>query len=130
MSQLQIEFDICVICGKPSHEPKNKHIDFRTGYVEGSGQVCLDCHHGKTSKKEFINSNIFYIEESLILENPNDSDLGKKIRQEYWKNKEKIKSSNKELSDKRIFESPDGGKTVYERPFGSSPSQRKIVENK
>lgn len=27
----------------------------------------------------------------------------------------------------QIFESPDKGKTVYARPFGSKPSERKLV---
>lgn len=29
---------------------------------------------------------------------------------------------------KKIYESPDRGKTVYERDFGSDPSTRKIVQ--
>jgi hypothetical protein len=28
----------------------------------------------------------------------------------------------------KIFESPDGGKTVYERPFGGDVSQRTLVK--
>jgi hypothetical protein len=30
-------------------------------------------------------------------------------------------------SNPKIYESPDGGKTVYERDFGSSQSSRKII---
>ena len=29
--------------------------------------------------------------------------------------------------DKKIFESPDGGKTVTERPFGADVSERKTI---
>ena len=31
---------------------------------------------------------------------------------------------------KKIYESPDGGKTVYERPLGSDISKRKLVKDK
>ena len=31
------------------------------------------------------------------------------------------------MSDK-IYESPDGGKTVYERPFGGDISERKLIK--
>ena len=30
--------------------------------------------------------------------------------------------------EKMIYESPDGGKTVYERPFGSNPTERVLVD--
>jgi hypothetical protein len=36
------EFDNCVICGKESPYTKSTHIDLRTGYVEGMGQVCFN----------------------------------------------------------------------------------------
>lgn len=126
MSQLQIEFDVCVVCGKPSHEPKDKHVDFRTGYVEGSGQVCLDCYkRGSSEGRE-----LFTFPKYIVEQTPNDADLGRKVRTEYWQQKEKMDSYKKQFEGKKIFESPDGGKTVYERPFGSNPSERKLVENK
>lgn len=31
--------------------------------------------------------------------------------------------------DKKIFESPDGGETVTERPFGGDVSDRKIIQH-
>ena len=36
--------DKCVVCKKDSHHDKNEHIKVRIGYVEGSGQLCLDCY--------------------------------------------------------------------------------------
>jgi hypothetical protein len=36
--------DKCVICKKDSHHKKNEHIKFRIGYIEGAGQLCLDCY--------------------------------------------------------------------------------------
>lgn len=35
---------------------------------------------------------------------------------------------NSESETKRIFESPDGGKTVYIRPFGAPHNKREIVQ--
>jgi hypothetical protein len=36
--------DKCVICYEESLYDKEEHIDFRIGYVEGVGQLCLDCY--------------------------------------------------------------------------------------
>ena len=35
--------DLCVVCVKETPFDKNEHIDFRMGYVEGCGQLCLEC---------------------------------------------------------------------------------------
>ena len=46
--------DKCVTCNKESLYDKEEHIDFRIGYIEGAGQLCLDCfgkiYLGTTSK--------------------------------------------------------------------------------
>ena len=36
--------DKCVSCGEPTLYDKHDHVDFRIGYIEGSGQLCLDCY--------------------------------------------------------------------------------------
>jgi len=36
--------DKCVVCGKESIYDEDTHIDKRTCYVEGMGQVCLNCY--------------------------------------------------------------------------------------
>ena len=36
--------DKCVSCKKDSLYDKETHIDFRIGYIEGTGQLCLDCY--------------------------------------------------------------------------------------
>ena len=36
--------DKCVSCKKETLYDKTDHIDFRLGYVEGAGQLCLDCY--------------------------------------------------------------------------------------
>lgn len=35
--------DLCVICGADTGIPTETHIDFRIGYVAGSGQACVLC---------------------------------------------------------------------------------------
>jgi len=62
--------------------------------------------------------------EKLIEETPNDMELGKKIREMYWNNKKVLE----QYKDIKIYESPDGGKTVYERPFGGDYTTRKLVK--
>ena len=62
--------------------------------------------------------------EKLIEETPNDMELGKKIREMYWNNKKELE----QYKDIKIYESPDGGKTVYERPFGGDYTTRKLVK--
>ena len=35
--------DKCNCCGVETLYDKETHIDFRIGYIEGAGQLCLDC---------------------------------------------------------------------------------------
>tara|TARA_B100001113_G_scaffold300684_1_gene259520 strand:+ start:329 stop:514 length:186 start_codon:yes stop_codon:yes gene_type:complete len=35
--------DKCVSCNKESLYDRETHIDSRIGYIEGAGQLCLDC---------------------------------------------------------------------------------------
>ena len=36
--------DKCVNCKRETLYSKETHIDFRLGYIEGAGQLCLDCY--------------------------------------------------------------------------------------
>ena len=36
--------DKCVSCEVETSYDKTDHVDFRLGYVEGAGQLCLDCY--------------------------------------------------------------------------------------
>lgn len=63
--------------------------------------------------------------EKLVNEYPNDMELGAKVREIYNNKKNYINSLD---VNAKIFESPDGGKTVYERPFGSDISERTLVK--
>jgi len=62
---------------------------------------------------EYIN---YWLRE-IIKNTPNDAELGSKIRQKSWEQKE----------TKYIYESPDKGKTVYRRKFGDYDSPRELI---
>jgi len=66
--------------------------------------------------------------EELVQKYPNDMELGKKVRQLYWDNLSHLEKINEEMKDIKIYESPDGGKTVYERPFGGDYTTKKLVK--
>ena len=36
--------DKCNCCGVETPYDKDDHIDTRIGYIEGAGQLCLDCY--------------------------------------------------------------------------------------
>tara|TARA_R110000803_G_scaffold35558_1_gene76828 strand:+ start:1437 stop:1754 length:318 start_codon:yes stop_codon:yes gene_type:complete len=63
--------DKCVLCNKDSVYDKEEHIDFRIGYVEGCGQLCLDCCADVSWKNV----------EQMIDDEPNDMKLGGKLRE-------------------------------------------------
>ena len=64
----------------------------------------------------------------LVEQYPNDMELGSKVRELYWENLSRLEKLQKEMDGKFIYESPDGGKTVYQRPFGGDISQRTLVK--
>ena len=76
------QFDNCVICGKQTQYKTNTHIDVRSGYIEGMGQLCGDCYiKGSSESREMI-----MIPKYLIKQYPNDMELGEKVRQFYYQN--------------------------------------------
>ena len=66
----------------------------------------------------------------LVEQYPNDMELGAVIREEYWKRRKLQDELSEKMKDGKIFESPDGGKTIYERNFGEDSSQRRLVQDK
>ena len=34
----------CVTCSGETKYDREDHIDYRIGYIEGSGQLCFDCY--------------------------------------------------------------------------------------
>jgi hypothetical protein len=72
--------EICILCGKETTVDINTHVDFRIGYIEGAGQLCISCYQkGNQSSRELIT-----IPKDLVLNTPNDMELGSKVRQYYW----------------------------------------------
>ena len=67
--------------------------------------------------------------EKLVNECPNDMELGKKVRELYIEGRKSFDTLNEKMKDAKIFESPDGGKTVYVRGWGEDINTRKLVTN-
>ena len=67
--------------------------------------------------------------EQLVKEYPNDMELGSKVRELYNEGRKSFDTLNEKMKDAKIFESPDGGKTVYVRGWGEDIKTRKIVTN-
>ena len=63
----------------------------------------------------------------LVEQYPNDMELGAKVREIYWENKNRVDELTKKMEGAKIYESPDGGKTIYERPFGAPHTERTLV---
>jgi len=45
------EYDICVSCGKVTSYKKTDNINYRSGYIEGAGQLCFICSQTKKPHK-------------------------------------------------------------------------------
>lgn len=41
-----IVYESCVMCEKETNVDKNSHISTRTTYIEGAGQLCIECYDG------------------------------------------------------------------------------------
>jgi hypothetical protein len=66
--------DKCIICTKETPYEDDSNIAQRYGYIEGVGQLCRSCYDGN------IDANDICIPNSLVLDTPNDQELGEKIR--------------------------------------------------
>jgi hypothetical protein len=72
--------EICILCGTVTNVDINTHVDFRTGYIEGAGQLCIECYQkGNQSGREMIT-----IPKHFIKTYSNDFELGEKVRQYYY----------------------------------------------
>jgi hypothetical protein len=65
---------------------------------------------------------------NLVNQYPNDMELGAKVRELYFENKKMIEEIFEQQDGKFIYESPDGGKTVYQRPIGGDINNRTLVK--
>lgn len=69
--------DKCVMCGSETEYEFSTHIDLRTGYIEGMGQLCFSCYTGKSR-------NHIVVDYRTIIDTPNDLELGGKIRKIFF----------------------------------------------
>jgi hypothetical protein len=75
-------YEDCILCGEKTTTLKTTHVDFRTGYIEGAGQLCRDCYmKGSAEGRQHIS-----IPKHYINSYPNDMELGAKVRQFYYEN--------------------------------------------
>ena len=75
-------YEDCILCGEKTTTLKTTHVDFRTGYIEGAGQLCRDCYmKGSSESREHIS-----IPKQYVKTYPNDAELGEKVRQFYYQN--------------------------------------------
>jgi hypothetical protein len=66
--------ETCILCGKETTVDINTHVDYRTGYIEGAGQLCAECYLKGTDREHIT------IPKRFINEYPNDMELGSKVR--------------------------------------------------
>ena len=64
--------------------------------------------------------------EQLVNDYPNDMELGKKVRELYREGRKFQDKLSEKMKDAKIFESPDGGRTIYVRDWGEQTSNRKL----
>jgi len=75
-------YEECILCGVETTTLKTTHIDFRTGYIEGAGQLCRECYmKGSSESREHIT-----IPKHWIKEYSNDMELGRRVRNYYYEN--------------------------------------------
>ena len=46
--------DKCVLCGKDSPYEMDVNIEYRTGYIEGAGQLCENCWDAGTKRESML----------------------------------------------------------------------------
>ena len=43
MLKNEIEYEVCISCGKVTDVPKTMVVQKRDNYIDGAGQVCREC---------------------------------------------------------------------------------------
>ena len=75
-------YEQCILCGVETTTLKTTHVDFRTGYIEGAGQLCRECYmKGSSEGREHIS-----IPKHWVKEYSNDMELGRRVRNYYYEN--------------------------------------------
>ena len=76
--------DLCISCGKDSLYSIDDHIDMRYGYIEGAGQLCVNCYRGNHVSPDVA------VSKKIIVDTPNDMELGEKVRKLYYESYPRI----------------------------------------
>lgn len=75
-------YEQCILCGVETTTLKTTHVDFRTGYIEGAGQLCRDCYmKGSLEGRENIS-----IPRHFVKTYSNNAELGERVRKYYYDN--------------------------------------------
>jgi len=67
--------------------------------------------------------------EKLINDHPNNYSLGEAVRELYYEKRKLFSILSEKMKDCKIYDSPDGGHTIYVRGWGEEISTRKIQTN-
>ena len=51
MFEEEEEFEVCIKCGKVTSYKKTDDVVFRSGYIEGAGQLCFTCSQTRKMHK-------------------------------------------------------------------------------
>ena len=70
--------EICILCGEETTVDINTHVDYRTGYIEGAGQLCVKCYTNGSDREHIT------IPKRFINNYPNDMELGSKVREFFY----------------------------------------------
>jgi hypothetical protein len=71
----------CISCESETPYDFDTHIDYRSYYVEGLGQLCRTCFYEDSRSQ----TTIIEVPIKLIRNTPNDMELGKLVRTIYHK---------------------------------------------
>lgn len=77
----------CIRCNAETAYDVSTHIDMRVGYIEGAGQLCINCYRlNEMEEQDELNDHLklITVPVSTIKNTPNDQELGGKVRQLYW----------------------------------------------
>lgn len=77
----------CISCGNDTPYDVSTHIDLRENYIEGAGQLCVNCAALNKMFPESPNmDHLKHIAVSVhtVKSTPNDAELGAKVRELYW----------------------------------------------
>lgn len=75
----------CLSCGVETPYEFDTHIEYRTNYIVGMGQLCRICSNNELEPVSHL-----MVPFHIIKDIPNDMELGEKIRQLYYTQKQEF----------------------------------------